>query len=297
MKIASLQLASSRRLALVAGLLIALVAVGLRWLDFRDSLWLDELHTAWCVSGSWSDVAPRARIGNQSPFYFYLLRVIVEAGGLSELTLRLPSMMAGLALVGVAGFATFHWSGSPAAGLLAASLVAVDRNCIFYSQEARPYAILQLVAASHLLVVWQLAHRVTVTSRALFVLGAIVQFYLHYTSALFLTAEIVFLLDALLSRNRPESYSWRGLGLDLALIVAAALPAGWHLAEIGSRRSLWELFVKSPNLYDFLHTLRLDVYFLPCVGVFALSLLLHRGSKSIRTILGGRGCCRAESRL
>ncbi len=266
--------------AIFAGLVIAMVAFGLRWPQLQESLWLDELHTAWCVSGSWGDVAPRAAIGNQSPLFFYLLRLVVGVGGLSEVSLRLSSLIAGLVLIGVTGAATARWTGSVAAGLFAATLVALDRNCIFYSQEARPYAFLQVVAWCHAMVVWELARQVTVTRRMLFVMGAVLQFYLHYTSALFLAAEIVFLLDAMLRRDSRECYRWRQLALDLTLVAAAALPTVRHLAEVGSRRELWEQFVKQPNIYDFWHSLRLEVYLFPPVAMLVAWILLKRGWKS-----------------
>src|SRR5688572_19813575 len=77
--------------------LTAILALGamLRWGPVRESLWIDELHTAWCVSGSLADVAPRAMAGNQSPVFFWIEWLLTSLFGHNELTFRLPSLIAG----------------------------------------------------------------------------------------------------------------------------------------------------------------------------------------------------------
>jgi hypothetical protein len=192
------------------------------------------------------------------------------------MTLRIPSLISGLALVGLAGCITARWTGSIGAGLLAAVLVALDRNCIFYSQEARPYAALQLVAWCHAAIVWELADRATLRLRAVFVLGAVLQFYLHYTSALFLLGELVFLFDRILDRQPAAGYRGRLLAWDLAGIGLAALPAVPHLREIAARRQQWEQLIQQPlSIQDFWHTFRLEAYLLPWLALLAAWYLLR----------------------
>ena len=43
-----------------------------------DSLWIDELHTAWSLDGDFSEIADRAASGNQPPLYFWINRLITE---------------------------------------------------------------------------------------------------------------------------------------------------------------------------------------------------------------------------
>ncbi len=38
------------------------------WSSMQQSLWIDELHTAWVSTGPWSEVTARAAAGNQTPF-------------------------------------------------------------------------------------------------------------------------------------------------------------------------------------------------------------------------------------
>jgi len=116
-----------------------------------ESLWLDELHTSWAVSGTWVEVASRARQGNQSPLFFLplfgLTKTLGNLGGVpGELVLRLPSIVCwGMTLVvclrevgrmqrdWVAAIAIFLW-------------LMLDRIQLFYATEARVYATVQLVS-------------------------------------------------------------------------------------------------------------------------------------------------------
>ncbi len=131
-------------LAAVAGL-----AFWLRIVQVGESLWLDELHTAWVVADGTQQLVPRAAVGNQSPVYFALVWPLTKLAGTSEFWLRLPSVLAGVALVVGVYLAMIRWTACWSAGLLAAVLVAVDRNCVFYGQEARAYALVQLVGLLH----------------------------------------------------------------------------------------------------------------------------------------------------
>lgn len=69
------------------------------WSLAGESLWLDELHTSWVVADEWSQIAARAQAGNQSPAYFYLVKLTVKLLGQlpiaasQETALRLPSMI------------------------------------------------------------------------------------------------------------------------------------------------------------------------------------------------------------
>ncbi len=131
-------------LASVVGL-----AFWLRIVQVGESLWLDELHTAWVVADGGQQLVPRAAVGNQSPVYFALVWSVAKLAGASEFWLRLPSVLAGTALAAGAYFAVVRWTACWSAGILAALLVAVDRNCVFYGQEARAYALVQGVGLVH----------------------------------------------------------------------------------------------------------------------------------------------------
>src|SRR6266481_2720634 len=134
---------------LAAAILISLAATILRLWQARESLWLDELHTAWCAEGWLGEVAQRATIGNQSPLYFWLQWLLIRLIGPSELALRLPSIFAGSLLPLAVYLLAARWT-SGGVGLLSAALIAIDPQSIFYATEARPYALVQLLAVAHI---------------------------------------------------------------------------------------------------------------------------------------------------
>jgi mannosyltransferase len=121
-----------------------------------ESLWIDELHTAWTVSGRWQDIASRAADGNQTPLYFWLVAVLSGSEAV-ELRLRAISIVAWIVSLGLVAKAILQ-SQSAATNpqeneaarkqrdelvwyaLFAVLLVVVDRIQWFYASEARPYA-------------------------------------------------------------------------------------------------------------------------------------------------------------
>lgn len=237
----------SRRLALAALALITLLGGGMRLWQARESLWLDELHTAWCATGPLAEVGSRAAIGNQSPLFFWLEWLLVQLLGPSELTLRLPSLIAGT-LLGVALYVVCtRWTGQPWLGVLAAWLVAVSPRQIFFATEARPYAVIALLAVAHVALFLRVIERPTLLARTLWVAGGVLLFHLHYTAILLIPAEIAYSLLSRRSRHDaekgPEIYRASSLSFDLFLTLAFCLPVLGHLQTIFSRRANWAQFV------------------------------------------------------
>jgi len=208
---------------------VAGLAFWLRVVQIGESLWLDELHTSWVVADGAQQLAPRSAVGNQSPAYFALVWSVTRVAGASEFWLRLPSVLAGVALAVGAHLVIVRWTACWSAGLLAAVLVALDRNCVFYGQEARTYALVQLVGLLHVGLFVELlrrpaaqnqqtptsveteatnqaepsaAARLPGTSQADehgrlawrlgWIATGVLLFYLHYTAILLLAGEIVY---------------------------------------------------------------------------------------------------------
>ena len=123
-----------------------MLALSLRLFHLSEQeLWFDEvlsIHRA-TVDERMLEVL---RSDDTPPFYYLLLRFWLSAGGTSEVFVRLPS-----AVVGTLCVLAVIWAGqqmfSPAAGLRAGAFVTVSPIHIYYSQEARTYALLTLELA------------------------------------------------------------------------------------------------------------------------------------------------------
>lgn len=224
--------------------IVTLVGLLLRIAQVDESLWLDELHTAWTISGGLADIPHRAAMGNYSPVYFLLPWATSHTIGFSEFALRLPSVVPGVLLMPLAYFAVVRWTASRSAALLAAWIVALEANFIFYAQEARPYALIQLLGLVHVIVFWSVLQAPTWRKRVALVSLAALLFYLHYTGLMIVVAEIVaYVAVWVLSRNRP-GYRPLQFVTDFALVALACLPASGHLLEIAARRENWKAFIE-----------------------------------------------------
>jgi hypothetical protein len=244
-----------QRWALANLALLTLAGAILRLWQIRESLWLDELHTAWCAGGSLADVAPRAVMGNQSPLFFWLEWFVVHVLGSSELTLRLPSLFAGCMLPVALFLVVQRWTTFSGLGLLAAALAVIDPTCIFYSTEARPYALVELLAVIHVAVFAELIQRPTWELRAAFVGGAALLIHLHYTAALLIVAENCYWLFMLGKRGSALPYGWHLMVIDLSVLALLILPASGILLEIAHRRDNWAAFVPQRRIAEIVQSL------------------------------------------
>ncbi|HEX7937724.1 MAG TPA: glycosyltransferase family 39 protein [Gemmatimonadaceae bacterium] len=237
-----------RAAAWVVTAIAILVAASRAW-QARESLWLDELHTAWAAGGALSQVAHRSEIGNQSPLFFWVEWFITRFLGASELTLRLPSIVAATAMP-VALFATVRkWTGSPWLALLPGWLYAVDPQAIYFGTEARPYALIQLLAVLHVMVFAAAVERPSAGKRVTLVAGMAALFYLNYTAVLLLGAEIVFWL-VWRRGHRDASHNWNPFALDAGALTLVSLGALPTLREIAARRDNWASFVTQRPLWQ-----------------------------------------------
>jgi mannosyltransferase len=137
---------------LVVGLLLAVILLGGGLRLFRladDNLWADEGISA-LVSGqpgAGAVVQAVIELDNHPPLYYLLLHVWRGPFGSSDFTLRLLSVMLGIATIPVifaAGRELFDDSG----GLTASLLFAVSPVAVHFAQEARMYTLLMLLFAA-----------------------------------------------------------------------------------------------------------------------------------------------------
>jgi hypothetical protein len=195
--------------------------------------------------------------------------------------LRLVSLLAGLPLVPATYWCARRWGCSPAAGLLAATFVAVDRHALFFAQEARVYALVQLVSLARLAVFTSLLAHPSTGRRWGWVTLAALHFHLHYTTALLLPAEVVaYILWRWWARPAPQGrrYGAAAIALDVTVVLAVWSLAWPHLAEIAERRGNWARFVRQQPPQAMLTLFPLTAY----VGIPLWALGLDRAVRRWR---------------
>ena len=241
-----------------AGLYIRLDAVA-------EPIWLDECHTAWTVDADTAvEVADRAADGNQPPLYFWLVWLATQGFGLSELSLRIVSIVSGMGLLVTATWfakvLTDRWS----AAVLVAGLIAFDGQFIYYASEARSYALVQLLGLVQAVAFWC---TLKVNGRALnsewqgasrrfvaiepaasalpliftrlalpvwTILSALL-LYCHYTSVWIIAAEVLMMICVSIKQKAFPT----GFTVASVLVAASLIPRFWNVSMVFARRSNW----------------------------------------------------------
>jgi 4-amino-4-deoxy-L-arabinose transferase-like glycosyltransferase len=137
------------------------VAAVLRFAHLGDqSLWIDEVFT-WLSAGGQGDFGLAAILANvHGPLHSAVLHLVLRVFGDSEWALRMPSAVAGVALVPAMAWLARGLAG-PAAVAPAAWLTAASPFLVWYSQEARNYAFLLLFSTLALAALLSLQQRFT----------------------------------------------------------------------------------------------------------------------------------------
>jgi mannosyltransferase len=151
--------ARSRTFWIVAGLTV--LAAGLRFVTLGlQSYHHDEIVTASRVlRGSfWHAMDAVGFSESAPPLYYALAWLWTQVTGTGEFGLRSFSAVAGVATVPVAYLLGAELR-DRRAGMLAAALVAVNPMLVWYSQEARAYALVVLLSALSLLFFVKTLHR------------------------------------------------------------------------------------------------------------------------------------------
>ena len=198
----------------------AIVLVGgtlLRLYGLSASLWLDELGSLWAADGDLATVLRKtAEFQGVTAIYAVMAWVVSVTVGVSEVTLRLPSILAWLVYSGfVVGVTRYLANGLaiPVAAVLSASSVTLA----IYSATARPYMLalaFQVAALYFLTRVRGSGRRADGLAFGLFTGLTVLT---HYFVAVSLAGAFLVLLVSERSRGR---YSVRDLSVD-ALIAAA----------------------------------------------------------------------------
>jgi mannosyltransferase len=272
-----------------------------------ESLWIDELHTAWTVSGRWQDIASRAADGNQTPLYFWLVAVLSGSEAV-ELRLRAISIVAWIVSLGLVAKAILQSQSAATSpqeneaarkqrdelvwyALFAVLLVVVDRIQWFYASEARPYALVQLVTLAgwcrllHLKEAVQ-THDLRLFNRTVWIWFGLasIAIHLHLTAALpmvlqWATGLMLIASSRANSRISPsiiDISAFRPIRLwccSAGCVMLVCIPLSNLAFPVWHRRSQWASFASDTSLANTLAQFPLLALCLPVIVCWLLQLL------------------------
>lgn len=208
--------------------LCTLVGAALRLYGLEiQSLWTDELSGWARVTRypTWSAVLRDALPPDHPPGFHAMLFAWTRLAGDSATLLRLPSALAGIALV-PAMYALARRLYGRREGVLAAALTATAWAPVYYSQEARSYSLLLLAIVvssaglTDLLRALRGGARPPLAPAAAYVGGAVAAAYLHYFGLLFVCLQAA--TAGLILLTRPRALGW--MAAAWGVILLAYLP-------------------------------------------------------------------------
>lgn len=226
---------AQRRTEATALLAVCGLAAVLRFATLSvQSFDFDESFTVGIVvNGSLGHVLHTIPLTESSPPLYYVLAWLwSQTFGLGEFGIRSLSALAGTALVPVT-YMIARRLGSPRAGLVAALLVAVNPLLVWYSQEARTYALLALLSA---LSFWTFLRALDQPDRrrlAAWTLASAAALLSHYFAGFLVAAEALWLV--LGTRRQGAVLASIGVGLVGAALLPLLIRQSDHRTEwIGS---------------------------------------------------------------
>ncbi|MEZ6089862.1 MAG: glycosyltransferase family 39 protein [Pirellulaceae bacterium] len=237
--------------AYLAAAIVFLAACFLRLPSCLESLWVDELHSTWTIWGALSDVAPRARMGNQTPYFFWLLWCWQQIFGATEIALRSVSVIFVAGGCSALVLGSYRWRGDLLPGVLAALILTVEKNGLFFGTELRPYGLVICLSSVLLMFAYQRLHGRGIVAHVGFISTACLLFLIHYTAALLVvgvTCGIVLpsIWTSLRRRSLPRFENRKLWRIDVALVLTAAVIVLVleHAAinDLWQRRQQWEAF-------------------------------------------------------
>lgn len=218
-------------------LALVLLATGLRVYHLSaQSFWNDEGNSARIAERTPNLILAGAAGDIHPPGYYLLLAGWRAALGQSEFALRLFSTLVGVLTVAVV-IRLGHQYFDPPAALLAGLLAAGHSALVYYSQEARMYSQLGLLAALTLLLMTKwlkatrtrpLTHPAVLALSAAYTLTTAAGLWTHYAFPLALFAINLTAVSGLVFHRRPGQsqrlFGWLGLNALASLLFAPWLP-------------------------------------------------------------------------
>lgn len=189
--------------------LIVLIALILRFININQSLWLDEainVNNAAALDFK-SLILNYSLFDFHPPLYSVILKAWIIAAGTSEVAVRIPSVIFGVATVYVTyliGRRLFEEK----TALIAATLIATSPLAIYYSQEARMYSLAALAAGVSVYFFLTLLKKDSLSSWIGFITSTVAMLYSDYLPYLLIPVYVLYLTvnKKIISKNTIKTF-------------------------------------------------------------------------------------------
>jgi len=229
--------AQTARLPLTLGAVL-LAAVALRlWGLGHKSLWFDEAYSVYIARQALGEIPRLLRLyDTHPPLYYVLLHLWMGVAGQSEVAVRVPSVVASLAAIGLTYLLGRRLAGE-GVGLLAAVLLAASPFQVTAAQEARMYPFLMLFGVGASYALWLALAEGRRRYWMGYVLCLVLALYTHHFAVLLLLAHGVYVLG--IHRERQAMRAWL---FAVAVVVILYLPLVPMLVTQVSTARAWPNF-------------------------------------------------------
>jgi uncharacterized membrane protein len=224
----------ARHLQLLAGITLAGALLRFLTLDVQ-SFWLDEVATVNILRHGFGDMISAVNSGESTPpLYYAVAWAWSKVFGTGEVGLRSLSALLGTLTIPLA-FVLGREVAGRATGFVAAALCAFNPLLIWYSQEARSYALLVLLTALTLFALLRALEDPSPRRLAVWAALSIASIATHYFAGFLVGGEAAWLLYRAPRRGRAVV----AVGA-VAVCCAALLPMALHQRSTGAARFISE---------------------------------------------------------
>lgn len=233
---------------LLVSLAVFTLAIFLRLPSCYESLWLDELHSAWIVADGIDKIYQRSVLGHQSPCYYVQLWIWKQVAGGSELMLRLNSVLfvAISCVVIVQGIT--KWTKSLLAGSVSGIILAVENNSLFFGTELRPFAFVILCSSIATVLFLQLTACESRQQRSgswCLLIGTVLFSTICQPTSLGVLGWLPACLCGIWAIRNPHAFlriTWLDAALITGILLAMLMLWQMTLADSWAQKSMWGSF-------------------------------------------------------
>jgi mannosyltransferase len=230
----------------ITALAFALRVVGMDQSLFGDEYFTHSIVTQNGVTGVWDQVFTTSIT---PPLHYYVAWLALKLGGDSVVLVRLPSLLFGTATVPLM-FVLGRRVGGDRVGLLAATFIALSPFAIFYSTEARTYALLMFLVTVSTLSLLQGVQDRRLRWWVLYAVASCAALWAHYTSAFVIGISALWAAWAHRGALRPVMVAFVAIGIGYLPWLPGFLEQRQNdegLAVIAAFTSLtWEQVLEFP---------------------------------------------------